>query len=118
SVRSDAMLAGSSGSWPAIAFITSAQSRTVRVSGPQWSNEYALSITPARLTSPELGFSPMRPQCAAGLRTEPPVSVPIANIERSAATAAPEPLLEPPVSCAVFQGLRGTGQANPVDTPP
>jgi hypothetical protein len=42
----------------------------------------------------------------------------MANIDRSAATAAPEPLLEPPVSRAVSQGFRGTGQGSSVDTPP
>jgi hypothetical protein len=37
------------------------------------------------------------PQAAAGRRTEPPVSEPSAPNTRRAATAAPEPLEEPPV---------------------
>ena len=36
------------------------------------------------------------PQKAAGMRTEPPVSVPIAEGTSPAATATPEPLEEPP----------------------
>src|SRR5215467_16002891 len=52
------------------------------------------------------------PQSAAGLRTEPPVSVPIVANARLAATAAPDPVLDPPVNpCAVFHGLRACGQA-------
>src|SRR6266513_6136567 len=41
-------------------------------------------------------LSPVRPQNEAGSRTEPPVSVPIAQGASRAATATPEPLLEPP----------------------
>jgi hypothetical protein len=38
----------------------------------------------------------MMPQHAAGPRIEPPVSVPVAPAHRKAATAAPEPPLDPP----------------------
>lgn len=51
---------------------------------------------------------PKRPQNAAGTRTEPPVSVPIANGTMSAATAAAEPLLEPP---DVLPGNPGCSQS-------
>ena len=49
------------------------------------------------------------PHHAAGRRTEPPVSVPIATGARPAATATPEPLEEPPgVRCTVgSHGFRG-----------
>src|SRR4030095_8929125 len=46
------------------------------------------------------------PQHAAGLRIEPPVSVPVAPGQRKAATAAPEPPLEPPRERSSAQGLR------------
>ena len=36
------------------------------------------------------------PQYAAGMRIEPPVSVPRAKSQTPAATSAAEPLLEPP----------------------
>ena len=36
---------------------------------------------------------------------EPPVSEPVAPKQKPAATAAPDPLLEPPLMCAVFQGF-------------
>jgi hypothetical protein len=39
---------------------------------------------------------PKRPQKLAGTRTEPPVSVPSAKSTRPPATAAAEPLDEPP----------------------
>src|SRR5690606_22252039 len=46
---------------------------------------------------------------AAGKRTEPPVSVPIAKQAVPAATAAPAPLEDPPVKCSRFQGLCAGG---------
>ena len=49
---------------------------------------------------------PVMPQYAAGWRTEPPVSVPVAIGARRAATAAAEPPEEPPGMRCVFQGLR------------
>ncbi len=39
---------------------------------------------------------PAVPQKPAGLRIEPPVSDPMAPMQRAAATATPEPLDEPP----------------------
>ena len=53
------------------------------------------------LTRPIVVFRPVMPHQEAGSRTEPPVSVPIAHGARPAATATPEPLLDPPgVRCA------------------
>ena len=43
-----------------------------------------------------VGIMPMTPQYAAGMRTEPMVSVPMAMVHRWSATAAAEPPLEPP----------------------
>ena len=49
---------------------------------------------------------PEIPQSAAGWRTEPPVSVPVAAGTRRAATAAAEPPEEPPGTRRESQGLR------------
>ena len=51
---------------------------TVRVSVPTWSQLGESGKTPSIGTSPYVGFSPMTPQYAAGIRIEPPVSVPSA----------------------------------------
>ena len=48
------------------------------------------------LTRPIVVLRPVRPHHEAGSRTEPPVSVPIAQGANPAATATPEPLLDPP----------------------
>src|SRR5699024_12401090 len=45
------------------------------------------------------------PHNAAGMRMEPEVSVPSEAMVKSAATAAPEPPLEPPAILSVFHGL-------------
>src|SRR5262249_5160879 len=54
-----------------------------------------------------VGGWPAAPPHEAGERTEPPVSSPSDTAQSAAATAAPEPADEPPVSCSVFHGLRG-----------
>ncbi len=61
------------------------------------------------LIRPIVVFSPVTPQNEAGARTEPPVSVPIAQGTRRAATATADPLLEPPgVRCvSASQGFHG-----------
>jgi hypothetical protein len=43
-----------------------------------------------------VGFNPNSPQLEAGIRTEPPPSLPWASGTMPAATAAPLPPLEPP----------------------
>src|SRR6185369_3999497 len=58
-----------------------------------------IGIIPARLTRPTVGLMPTSEFAEEGHTTEPSVSVPIAAALRFAATAAPEPELEP-------QGLR------------
>ena len=58
------------------------------------------------------------PDSQAGLRIDPPVSVPKAPGTRPAATAAAEPLDDPPVKYAVFQGLRAGGHGKSNDGPP
>ena len=61
------------------------------------------------LGMPVLLAGGITPQNAAGPRIEPEVSEPIASGTRPAATAAAEPLDEPPVKCAMSQGLRAGG---------
>ena len=75
---------------------SSAASSTSRVIGPSVSS-VSLSIrTPWLLTRPTVVFSPTMPHRLAGMRTEPPVSLPMAAGASAAATATPDPLLEPP----------------------
>ena len=54
--------------------------------------------TPATLIRPIVTLRPVRPHQADGIRTDPPVSVPIAHGTMRAAVAAPEPLLDPPAA--------------------
>ena len=69
------------------------------------SSDQAVGTTPRVETSPQLGRIPVTPQNAAGMRTEPAVSVPSEASTRPAATAAPLPPLEPPQMCSGFHGL-------------
>ncbi len=83
----------------------SAASRTVRVIGPR-------QETPGKALAghigmrPSVGFRPTRPDHAAGMRIEPPASVPICNGPNPAAPAAPAPDEEPPGVWAGFHALR------------
>ena len=58
--------------------------------------------------APSVGLNPTTPQNAAGIRIEPPPSVPMATGPAPAATVAPDPALEPPGFRAGSQGLRVT----------
>src|SRR6187455_622607 len=112
------MLPASFASKPAIACSRIAQSSTVRAIGPQWSNVNELGMTPARLTRPDVGISPESPQNDEGPRIEPPVSDPSDAGTMPAASAAPEPLDEPPVKCSRCHGLRDGGHGRSNDGPP
>ena len=96
---------GSRRSKRASAFSISALSRTPRVIGP-------ITATCAKApsghcgTRPKLGFRPTTPHQAAGMRTEPPASVPICSGPNPAAAAAPAPEEEPPGVWWTFHGLR------------
>src|SRR5580704_438187 len=68
-----------------------------------------MGTQPLRLTRPYVGFRPTMPLPADGVRTEPPVSVPMAANNDRAATAAPDPALEPPGYESSCQGLRVSG---------
>src|SRR5690606_14400136 len=96
----------SASSGPAVAGMNAAASPTERASGPKWE---MLSKTLGRIVMgirPRLGFRPTMPVNAAGMRTEPPMSVPSAKGTTPVATATAEPPDEPPLVRAAFQGLR------------
>ena len=60
-----------------------------------------------------LGLNPNRPQQAAGMRVEPPVSVPSPISARPAATAAAEPPDEPPTIRSGQTGFFTSGVTTP-----
>src|SRR5262247_853610 len=90
-----------------------AASATVRASGPAWSSDQLCGTTPSRLTRPKVGLRPTRLHTAAGMRIDPPVSDPSAPRHSPAATAAPEPPLEPDGTRSRFHGLRTGGVTLP-----
>src|SRR5215471_5536156 len=63
--------------------------------GPGVSCECEIGTMPLRLRRPTVGFTPTMPLAEEGLTIDPSVSVPIAAAHRFAATAAPDPELEP-----------------------
>ena len=80
-------------------------SATERASGPTWSSVVLKGTTPAHGSSPNVGFRPTMPQAAAGMRIEPPVSVPTEANPIPVTTAAAEPPLEPPADRVRSTGL-------------
>src|SRR6184192_245773 len=82
-----------------------AASSTVRAIGPLVENP---SRPPygAGETRPRAGLMPKSPQHEAGIRIEPPPSLPCAAGASPAATAAAAPPLEPPGVREVSHGLR------------
>src|ERR687895_2229659 len=94
-----------------------AQSETVREMGPMVSMDQQAPSTPYRLTRPQVGRSPTRPQLAAGPRMEPPVSSPREVAQRKVAVAAPEPVLEVPGLRSRSHGLRAGPKAELIGSP-
>src|SRR5580700_11595040 len=72
-----------------------AASATVLVIGPAVSCAAEIGTMPVRLISPTVGLIPTTPHTPAGDTIEPSVSVPTASGARPAATATPEPELDP-----------------------
>src|SRR6201981_3334420 len=87
--------------------IASSPAATSAPSGPTVSRDGASGYTPSSGTRPQVVFRPAIPQQAAGIRTEPPVSVPRATSASPAATATAEPLEDPPGSRRGSSGLAG-----------
>ena len=68
--------------------IASSHSSTVRAIGPAWSNEAASGKQASSETRPQVGLNPTTAHQAAGIRIEPPESVPSARSASPAASAA------------------------------
>src|ERR1700754_3678128 len=51
------------------------------------------------------GLYPTMPQVEAGIRIDPPISVPVARVVNPAASAAPDPPEEPTGPYALFHGF-------------
>src|SRR3989441_12049736 len=100
------LVVGSSRSGPAIASSTVAQSSAVRAIGPSLSSVHESAIAPLRETRPYVGRRPVIPQYADGVPMDPEVSEPIANGTSPPATAAADPLDDPPDQRSVFHSLR------------
>src|SRR3954471_14615238 len=109
---------GSPGAAPAMTPRAAAVSRTLREITPSADapNQYSPHPGPDEIR-PREGLSPNRPQQAAGIRTEPPPSLPAAIGTTPEATAADAPPLEPPGVCAGFQGLLTRPNALESETP-
>src|SRR5262249_54388524 len=80
-------------------------SSSERAISPMVSRLSAAGKTPLRLNALNVGLKPKTPQYEAGRSTEPPVCVPKATGTMQSATAAPEPLEEPPGVWAVLWGF-------------
>src|SRR5437773_8901596 len=97
-------LSRSRSSGPAMTDSTSAASATVRVIGPMCSSDsqletpgYRSSLVPGYSgTRPIVALTPHRPRKLAGMRTDPPPSLPSENGPMPVATATPDPADEPP----------------------
>ena len=83
----------------------SAASATVRVSGPTWASVPSGAAGKAG-TRARVGLMPKQPVKAAGMRIEPPPSVPRCRAPMPSTVAATAPAEEPPVVMRVSQGLR------------
>lgn len=86
----------------------SAQSATVLAMGPTVSKVGTSGKTPSTDTAPIGVLSPTIPQAPAGIRTDPPVSVPSVSGTMPAASATALPLLEPPAMRSGAVGLTGS----------
>src|SRR6516165_11526077 len=91
----------------------SAASATVRVRGPRQARPLNDSFSGHVDMPPRCGLTPTRLHQAAGMRTDPAPSEPIAAGTIPAATAAAEPPLEPPGVWSKLQGLRVAPKAFP-----
>ncbi len=78
---------------------------TSSASDPIVSSEKLSGTTPFVSMVPKVGLNPTIPHSAAGMRTDPSVSLPIAQSHAPAATAAAEPPDEPPATRDRSRGL-------------
>src|SRR5215470_6517660 len=101
---SDGYEPGSRRSGPAITLMRNATSLTDRAIGPFTLKPRNGNIVGATGTRPTVGRNPTTLLKLAGLRSDPPRSLPSASGRRPAATAAAAPPLDPP---ALFDGSYG-----------
>src|SRR5713101_2648185 len=87
---------------------SAAASRTVRATGPDVPRPSEPEPYGDGDTRPRDGLIPRRPQHDAGMRIEPPPSLPCATGHSPAAVAAAAPPLDPPGVRDVSHGLRHT----------
>src|SRR5262245_3244030 len=83
-----------------------ARSSTVRAIGPLADNVRSILALGVRATRPMLGRMPTMPQKLAGLRSDPPKSVPCASQAVPVANATAAPPDEPAAERDSFHGLR------------
>src|SRR6202051_4235271 len=96
---------GSAGCSPLMASSNSATSSTLRATEP-WTVRLRSILNPGVCaTRPMLGLNPTMPQKLAGLRNEPPMSVPWASHAMPVASATAAPPEEPAADRDVSQGL-------------
>src|SRR5207249_3854081 len=93
------------GSKPTLADSCRARSATLRPIGPSTEITDQPSGRLLLATSPGEGRSPTTPHSAAGMRSEPPVSEPVARGSMSTASAAAEPPDDPPAFRLGSKGL-------------
>jgi hypothetical protein len=79
----------------------------LRASGPMESRVVESGSMPACGMRPAVGLKPASPHNAAGMRTDPPVSVPIATAAMPSATETAAPDDDPPGMRARSNGLPG-----------
>ena len=84
---------------------SSAASSTLRANTPGWSSVVLNGRMPSVDSTPSPGLYPTTPQKAAGRITEPFVWVPMAAGTNPAATAAADPLEDPPWCVCVVPGV-------------
>src|SRR5437763_17179080 len=87
-------------------------SATVRASGPTWSSVRDNGTTPSVDTSPHVGLRPTVPQAAAGIRIDPPVSLPTDTMAMPVATLMADPPLDPPGDRDGSWGFRAAPNAD------
>ena len=94
---------------PVIASSSSAASATVRASGPSVDSPARSGISGPPEIRPRLGLIPNSPHTLAGIRIDPPPSLPCAAGASPAATAAAAPPLDPPADRLRSHGVRAGG---------
>src|SRR3989441_8519126 len=77
-----------------------------RAIGPSVSSDVLSGITPPTSMDPKAGLNPATPQSEAGMRMDPPVSLPTAQAPKTPAPAPPAPPEDPPPPRPVVWGVR------------